>query len=119
MPKENQNMFVVLKGNVNVIASETVYNSFLQGIKKRRKKRHKEHRKKIRTIGENYMEFEKVKFETDFPDDESKSNDYKKLGVNDLFGNDKLITNKGFRPSFALSEGIITVVLVIPVAKIE
>lgn len=42
-------------------------------------------------------------FKSDFPTEEFGKNDYKKALVNMTFGNDKVITNKGFRPSYGIS----------------
>ena len=62
---------------------------------------------------------EVVEFKSDFPHDLLARPEYKRLTQDMTFGNDKIITNKGFRPSFGIAEGEITKVLEIPVKVIE
>jgi hypothetical protein len=40
---------------------------------------------------------------TDFPHSDFGKSDFKKVMQNGTFGNDKVITNKGFRPSYGIS----------------
>ena len=53
--------------------------------------------------GQEYVTNEPHKFVTDFPEVKYKVGDYKILKEDHTFGNDKLISGKGFRPSFALA----------------
>lgn len=116
-PKENENMFLVVQGSVNVINSESDYKEMDSLIKKSRKKKDKEMKNLINVYGKEYVDAKiEIKFETDFPTNNYRNKEYKRVRVNQTFGNDKLVTNKGYRPSFVISEGISTVVLVIPVA---
>jgi hypothetical protein len=48
---------------------------------------------------------EEEEFKSDFPYAGFGRNDFKKITVNHTFGNDKLVTNKGFRPSYGIAEG--------------
>lgn len=58
-------------------------------------------------------------FKSDFPQSGFGKNDYKKIKENHTFGNDKVITHKGFRPSYGIAEGEDVQVLVIPLKSIE
>mmetsp|Transcript_22935 Transcript_22935/g.35342 ORF Transcript_22935/g.35342 Transcript_22935/m.35342 type:complete len:133 (+) Transcript_22935:371-769(+) len=58
-------------------------------------------------------------FKTDFPVEQLTRTDYKKTMTNQTFGNDKIITSKNFRPSFAMAQGEMTLVLTIPVQVID
>ena len=110
-------MFLVVQGSVNVINSESDYKEMDSLIKKSRKKKDKEMKNLINVYGKEYVDAKiEIKFETDFPTNNYRNKEYKRVRVNQTFGNDKLVTNKGYRPSFVISEGISTVVLVIPVA---
>ena len=42
-------------------------------------------------------------FLSDFPSEGYSKSDFKRLKHDQTFGNDKILTNKGFRPSFALA----------------
>ena len=44
-------------------------------------------------------------FASDFPHDQLAKPEYKRIHEYQTFGNDKIITNKGFRPSFGIAEG--------------
>ena len=58
-------------------------------------------------------------FVTEFPSEQFGKNDYKRILVENTFGNDKLISHKGFRPSYGMSEGEDVQVLAIPLRTIE
>ena len=58
-------------------------------------------------------------FVTEFPSHEFGKNDYKRIAVHNTYGNDKLISQKGFRPSHGMSEGEDVQVLAIPLKTIE
>ena len=58
-------------------------------------------------------------FQSDFPHELLAKPEYKRITENGTFGNDKIITNKGFRPSFGMAEGELTKVLCIPLKLIE
>jgi hypothetical protein len=67
---------------------------------------------------EEELEIELLK--TDFPFDDIYKQDYKILNTPGLtFGNDKVISGKKFRPSFALSMGQETQILEIPCKVLE
>lgn len=48
---------------------------------------------------------------TDFPNELLKKLDITKIDTKQTFGNDTCVSNKKFRPSFAVSEGDKTIVL--------
>ena len=110
-PKENKFIYLVVSGRVNVISSEAVYNAIEKTIKRTRKKALAEYKKKCELYGQEYVGKEPLKFVTDFPEEKFRSGDFKRLKPNQTFGNDKLITMKGYRPSFVLAEGLCTSVL--------
>jgi hypothetical protein len=57
---------------------------------------------------------------TDFQFDEINKSDYKTLDIEgSSFGNDKLVSNRSFRPSFVISITSETVVVAIPIKIIE
>lgn len=61
-----------------------------------------------------------LKFQTDFPYEEVGKGEYKALsGEGVTFGNDKTLTGRNFRPSFALAAAPETVIVSIPVRVIE
>ena len=61
-----------------------------------------------------------VKFETDFPYEEVGKGEYKAVsGEGTTFGNDKTLSGRNFRPSFALTAAAETVIVTIPVRIIE
>ena len=62
---------------------------------------------------------EDEEFKSDFPHEGFGKNDLKKITLNHTFGNDKIITHKGFRPSYGIAEGQDVQVLVIPLKCIE
>ena len=62
---------------------------------------------------------EVVEFYSDFPHDLLAKPEYKRLTHDMTFGNEKIITNKGFRPSFGIAEGEIVKILEIPVKVVE
>ena len=67
-PKENENMFLVVQGSVNVINSESDYKEMDSLIKKSRKKKDKEMKNLINVYGKEYVDAKiEIKFETDFP----------------------------------------------------
>ena len=119
IPKENKFIYLVVSGQVNVIHSESMFHAIEKDIRKSRWKSDKQNKKKVEMFGQDYVNKEPLKFITDFPEDKYKNGDYKKIHDHHTFGNDKLITGKGYRPSFALAQGITTSVLIIPVHKIE
>ena len=69
-------------------------------------------------MGHN-IECDHEDFTTDFPCNTLARTDYKPIKVDSSFGNDKDITGKLFKPAFAVSEGLVTKVLAIPVSVIE
>lgn len=96
-----------------------MFHAVESDIRKTRRMKNKKNKKRIEMYGQEYVANETRKFVTDFPEVKYKIGDYKILKENYTFGNDKLITGKGFRTSYALAQGIITSILVIPVQKIE
>lgn len=48
-----------------------------------------------------------------------KRSDYKQISKHHTFGNDKLISNSKFKPSFAIAEGVCTEILQLPTKEFE
>ena len=131
-PSEKDTIYVLLEGEVHVIADDRAYKKIKVEIRKFRKLKAKiemlkEQAKAAGELSENEEEKEKEaegtqeepSIETDFPFDEISKFDYKSMAEPGSFGNDKIITSKGFRPSYAISVGPSTKVLEIPVRIIE
>ena len=60
-------------------------------------------KKKVELYGQEYVDKEPLKFCTDFPEEKYSNGEFKRLKPNQTFGNDKLITSKGYWPSFVLA----------------
>lgn len=58
-------------------------------------------------------------FLTDFPSDTVSKSDFKRIKHDSTFGNNKILTNKGFRPSYAVAEGELTKIILMPLKVIQ
>lgn len=115
-----------MEGQVNIIAEERNYKKVNLLVRRLRKKRQRA--KEMDPLGLNQEAEEKPQdgaegdenaFHSDFPHDFLAKPEYKRITENLTFGNDKIITNKAFRPSFGVAEGELTKVLGIPLKLIE
>jgi len=86
-------------------------------VRRARKKRSRERQEEIEKYGSIVGP---TKFESDFDDGlYNAKNDFKRVEVDQTFGNDKIITSKTFRPSYGMAKGEVTKVLQIPIRSIE
>lgn len=131
-PTEKDTIYVLLEGIVHIIADDRTYKKIKVEIRRFRKLKAKiemlkEQAKAAGEISENEKEEEKKEdqeegeppIQSDFPFVEINKFDYKPMNEKGSFGNDKIITSRGFRPSYAISVGPSTKVLEIPVRVIE
>lgn len=127
-PGDQDNAYFVLSGQVNIIAEERNFKKVNMCVRRTRKRRARAKERDPLGLGEerqhddcehgNTAEEEQT-FHSDFPHDQLAKPEYKRILVDQTFGNDKVITNKGFRPSFGIAEGETTKILSIPLKTIE
>lgn len=113
-PGEKQSFFLILKGQVIVISEERIYKKV--GLMVRKKRKIKAKAARAGEEGGEQVEPDEneqiVKFETDFPYEEVGKGEYKAVsGEGVTFGNDKTLSGRNFRPSFALSAAPETVIV--------
>jgi len=115
-PSEKQTIYVVMQGAVHVIADEKTIKRVAFEVKKAKRKFKK--LKEKEELGELMEPLKRPK--TFFPYEEINKTEYKVFENEGItFGNDKIITTKGFRPSFGIAIGDQTQILSIPVKSIE
>lgn len=129
-PGEKQTIYLILKGQVIVISEERILKKVRQLVRKKRKLKAKA-KQAAEEAGEDPAavaggeqdggeEEQTMKFETDFPYEEIGKGEYKALSNEGAtFGNDKTLTGKNYRPSYAIAAAPETVVVTIPVRVIE
>ena len=123
-----------MEGMVNLIDSESMLKKVMVDVKRKRKEREKKLKVLIAKYGEDIGEKEMQKardnellnaglgpndFLSDFPQESLSKTDFKKIKCDQTFGNNKILTNKGFRPSFAIAEGRVIKIVKIPLKKIQ
>ena len=81
-PKENQYMYIVVSGRVNVVNSDAVFKAIEQTIRKSRRKKIHEIKKKVELYGQEYVDKEPLKFVSDFPEEKYSNGEFKKLKPN-------------------------------------
>ena len=60
-----------------------------------------------------------MEYVSDFPDEILSKQDCKKVKNNVTFGNDKILTSKGFRPSYGIAQGKVTKIIKIPLKNLQ
>ena len=107
MPQTKDLIYILLRGRVAIISEDRVYTEVKRETKRSRWKRKKDREKRAAEGKEGEPVIEDA-VPTDFPFENEKVNkaDYKVLDeLGTTFGNDKLISGKNFRPSFARAIG--------------
>lgn len=117
-------IYVLIQGRVHIIAEERTYKRMKFCIRKQRKQRQKmlANLDKFEECEGQNLEAQGLqkKYNTDFPFDEFTKQDYKVfVEKGKTFGNDKIMTTKGFRPSIGMAIGQTTQIISIPVRVIE
>ena len=107
-PKDMDFVFVVLKGRISIIHDERVFKKIQQDVRKSRRKQLELMQLKYAQQAEIEnnpfaKQEEQEDFVSDFPYDQLKKQDYLLLKEGQTFGNDRMITNKKYRPSFAIA----------------
>ena len=121
-PKDNQTIYFVIQGQVNVIAEEKIFKKLMTEIRRVRKRRMMEQKlqEEEEEVENPFLEaVDQEDFVSDFPTEMIKKNEYERNKVGRTFGNDRPLTNVKFRPSFGMAEGISTTVLCLPLHAVQ
>ena len=114
-PASKQTIYLLMKGAVTILGDDRTYKNAVREVKKFRRKR-----EKAREAGEEPKKTNEPPPLTDFQFNEFSKSDYKIIDViGSSFGNDKIVTNKSFRPSYVMSIRSETVIVSIPIKVIE
>lgn len=120
-PTQRELIYVVLEGQLALIADDRIFKRTNFEINKTRKKRNKLLQKYEDEGGASKEDIEAIlAFETDFPLEIIPKTEYKLVNiVGSTFGNDRIFTGKNFRPSYGISCCRETKILEIPTKVIE
>lgn len=120
-PSEKMTLYILMCGSVNIISDERVFNKAGFEVKKKRRKVAKQKAKDLAEGKEkNENEGPEEIVLTDFPFAEINKTDFKVFDVEGMtFGNDKIVTTKGFRPSFGMTAALDTRILSVNTRIIE
>ena len=105
-PKDNQTIYFVIQGQVNVIAEEKIFKKLMTEIRRVRKRRMMEQKlqEEEEEVENPFLEaVDQEDFVSDFPTEMIKKNEYERNKVGRTFGNDRPLTNVKFRPSFGMA----------------
>ena len=120
---EKNIIYLLMRGQVSIISEERTYKNAVKLVQRRRRKREIQLQKAIETNDaetEDKILKQMKETITEFPYDEVSKSEMKIFNVpGSTFGNDKVVSGKSFRPSYALALGGETCVVHIPLRCIE